>query len=256
MEVVSILGEMNGKMINFEETELRLGLPGNATKLKNNTTHVNSSSTNVNGKRGFVETTHVDLKLNLVCHDAEIVDQPKDIKNLLGDGGSKVSLVKPPAKAQIVGWPPVRSHRKNILSSQKTSSKNGDEESEKISSPLGAALVKVSLDGAPYLRKVDLNVYKSYRELSDALGNMFNSFTIGKCGSQGMMDFMNERKLMDLLNSSDYVPTYEDKDGDWMLVGDVPWEMFVGSCKRLRIMKGVEAMDLAPRAMEKRKNRT
>lgn len=46
----------------------------------------------------------------------------------------------------------------------------------------------------------------------------------GKCDSQGMMDFMNESKLMDLLNSSDYVPTYEDKDGDWMLVGDVPWE--------------------------------
>jgi auxin-responsive protein IAA len=22
----------------------------------------------------------------------------------------------------------------------------------------------------------------------------------------------------------EYVPIYEDKDGDWMLVGDVPWE--------------------------------
>ncbi|KAK1399115.1 Auxin-induced protein AUX28 [Heracleum sosnowskyi] len=264
MEVVSILGEMNGKM-NFEETELRLGLPGkNVTKLKNNITHV---TTNVNGKRGFAETTntsslHVDLKLNLVSgHDVETMDQtaqPETIKNLLGDAGSKDSVnVKPPAKAQIVGWPPVRSHRKNILSLPKiTCSKNGDEQSEKISSPMSATLVKVSLDGAPYLRKVDLNIYKSYRELSDALGNMFNSFTIGNCGSQGMMDFMNERKLMDLLNSSDYVPTYEDKDGDWMLVGDVPWEMFVSSCKRLRIMKGAEAMDLAPRAMEKRKNRT
>jgi len=46
----------------------------------------------------------------------------------------------------------------------------------------------------------------------------------GNYGAQGMIDFMNERKLMDLLNSSEYVPTYEDKDGDWMLVGDVPWE--------------------------------
>ncbi|KAL8148846.1 hypothetical protein AgCh_006010 [Apium graveolens] len=233
MEVVSILEEMNSNM-NFEETELRLGLPGkNTSKLKNNI-HV---STNVNGKRGFVETTnntsslHVDLKLNLVSgHDADdIMDQAaeaKVTKNLLGDGGSKDSVtVKPPAKAQIVGWPPVRAHRKNILSLQKNAcSKNDDEQSEKISSPMGGTLVKVSLDGAPYLRKVDLNIYKSYRELSDALGNMFNSFTIGKCGSQGMMDFMNERKLMDLLNSSDYVPTYEDKDGDWMLVGDVPWE--------------------------------
>ena len=25
-------------------------------------------------------------------------------------------------------------------------------------------------------------------------------------------------------NGSEFVPTYEDKDGDWMLVGDVPWE--------------------------------
>lgn len=46
----------------------------------------------------------------------------------------------------------------------------------------------------------------------------------GNCGSQGMKDFMNESKLIDLLNGSEYVPTYEDKDGDWMLVGDVPWE--------------------------------
>lgn len=47
----------------------------------------------------------------------------------------------------------------------------------------------------------------------------------GNCGSQGLMkDFMNESKLIDLLNGSEYVPTYEDKDGDWMLVGDVPWE--------------------------------
>ena len=28
-------------------------------------------------------------------------------------------------------------------------------------------------------------------------------------------------KLLD--GSSDFVLTYEDRDGDWMLVGDVPW---------------------------------
>ncbi|XP_017237522.1 auxin-responsive protein IAA16 [Daucus carota subsp. sativus] len=260
MEVVSLLGEMKGKM-NFEETELRLGLPGNISKLKSNI--VNSGATNVNGKRGFAEAANVDLKLNLVSSkgDGEIVDQAaesEEIKNLLGGAGSTDSVVKPPAKAQVVGWPPVRSsYRKNIISLQKAATKKGDEENEKVmSSPMGATFVKVSLDGAPYLRKVDLKMYKSYQELSDALGNMFNSFTIGNCGSQGMMDFMNESRLMDLLNNSDYVPTYEDKDGDWMLVGDVPWEMFVGSCKRLRIMKGAEAIGLAPRAMEKCKNRT
>lgn len=69
----------------------------------------------------------------------------------------------------MVGWPPVRSFRKNIMSQ-----KSNNEESEK------AAFVKVSMDGAPYLRKVDLKLYKSYQELSDALAKMFSSFTMGK----------------------------------------------------------------------------
>jgi auxin-responsive protein IAA len=28
---------------------------------------------------------------------------------------------------------------------------------------------------------------------------------------------------MDLKSGDELVLTYEDKDGDWMLVGDVPW---------------------------------
>lgn len=43
-----------------------------------------------------------------------------------------------------------------------------------------AAFVKVSMDGAPYLRKVDLKMYTSYQQLSDALAKMFSSFTLGK----------------------------------------------------------------------------
>ena len=39
--------------------------------------------------------------------------------------------------------------------------------------------VKVSLDGAPYLRKIDLKVYQSYEELLQALENMFK-VCIGK----------------------------------------------------------------------------
>ncbi|KAA0871817.1 hypothetical protein EYC94_26115 [Enterobacter hormaechei] len=140
---------------------------------------------------------------------------------------------------------------------QKNNNNNKKEDGEKNNTSCGGAFVKVSMDGAPYLRKVDIKLYKSYQELSDALAKMFSSFTIGHCGSHSTKDFMmNESKLIDLLNGSDYVPTYEDKDGDWMLVGDVPWEMFVESCKRLRIMKGSEAIGLAPRAVEKCKNRS
>lgn len=74
----------------------------------------------------------------------------------------------------MVGWPPVRSFRKNVTAVQKRS------EAEESEQGAAAAFVKVSMDGAPYLRKVDLKMYKTYQELSDALGKMFGSFTIGK----------------------------------------------------------------------------
>uniref|UniRef100_A0A2P2JUV0 Auxin-responsive protein n=1 Tax=Rhizophora mucronata TaxID=61149 RepID=A0A2P2JUV0_RHIMU len=218
-------------MINFEETELRLGLPGgNGIGNGNDGEAVKNSV-----KRGFAETVDLKLKLSstkgLEKNEEEKILKEKTVAPRPNDPA------KPPAKAQVVGWPPVRSFRKNVMAVQKTT---GDE----VGSSGGAAFIKVSMDGAPYLRKVDLKLYKSYQELFAALGQMFSSFTIGNCGSQGMKDFMNESKLIDLLNGSEYVPTYEDKDGDWMLVGDVPWDMFVDSCKRLRIMKGSEAIGL------------
>ncbi|GMJ01005.1 hypothetical protein HRI_003769700 [Hibiscus trionum] len=33
------------------------------------------------------------------------------------------------------------------------------------------------------------------------------------------------------------VLTYEDREGDWMMVGDVPWEMFLSAVRRLKITK-------------------
>ncbi|KAG9138292.1 hypothetical protein Leryth_001497 [Lithospermum erythrorhizon] len=197
---------MDDFRLNYEETKLCLGLPGG----KNGNEGSDSAAKNNNqgGKRGFSET--VDLKLNLATSRDQQVDEKEE--NVASGGGSTDT----PAKAQVVGWPPVRSFRKNILSVQKGSNAEiGGQNS---------AFVKVSVDGAPYLRKVDLKIYKSYQELSQALSKMFSSFTIGDCGANGMKDFMNENKLIDLINGSEYVPTYEDKDGDWMLVGDVPWE--------------------------------
>jgi auxin-responsive protein IAA len=50
--------------------------------------------------------------------------------------------------------------------------------------------------------------------------------SVGQFGSHGVFGKGNlcESRLMDLLHGSEYVLTYEDKDGDWMLVGDVPWK--------------------------------
>ncbi|KEH42779.1 auxin-responsive AUX/IAA family protein [Medicago truncatula] len=200
-----------GHGLNLKETELCLGLPGGGGGGGGGGSEVETPR--ASGKRGFSET--VDLKLNLQTKEDLNEKSASKEKTLLKDPA------KPPAKAQVVGWPPVRSYRKNMMA-QKV---NNTEDTEKTTSnTTAAAFVKVSMDGAPYLRKVDLTMYKTYKDLSDALAKMFSSFTTGNYGAQGMIDFMNESKLMDLLNSSEYVPTYEDKDGDWMLVGDVPWE--------------------------------
>ncbi|XP_074589964.1 auxin-responsive protein IAA16-like [Curcuma longa] len=239
--------------LRLEETELRLGLPGGG-----GCGGEAEVSAKCSGKRGFLETIDLKLKLHTPVEGKELVSAEKENK-------ATDAHEKPPApKAQVVGWPPVRSFRKNILNVQQhPESKNKEEQSEKtVTANSAAAFVKVSMDGAPYLRKVDLKTYKSYQDLSMALQKMFSSFTTsGNYGSEqgiSVRDFMNvDGKVTELvINGSEFVPTYEDKDGDWMLVGDVPWEMFVDSCKRLRIMKGSEAVGLAPRAMEKRKNRS
>jgi AUX/IAA family len=44
----------------------------------------------------------------------------------------------------------------------------------------GCLYVKVSMDGAPYLRKVDLKLYDGYKELSISLEKMFSGFTSGQ----------------------------------------------------------------------------
>jgi len=59
-----------------------------------------------------------------------------------------------------------------------TSNKNNDEVDGKPGG--GALFVKVSMDGAPYLRKVDLRSYSTYQELSSALEKMFSCFTLGE----------------------------------------------------------------------------
>lgn len=79
-------------------------------------------------------------------------------------------------RAQVVGWPPIRSSfRKN--STAMIASKKGNTVERKAGDC--ALFVKVSMDGAPYLRKVDLSAYSVYQELSSALEKMFSCFTIG-----------------------------------------------------------------------------
>ncbi|XP_073303371.1 auxin-responsive protein IAA17-like isoform X2 [Primulina huaijiensis] len=148
------------------KTELTLGLPG-ARPVQ---------EPKPGEKRWFSET--VDLNVGSNFEDEGVVT-PKH----------------PPAKSQVVGWPPLRSYRRSMMKNRK--------------------YVKVAVDGAPYLRKVDLEVYGSYQELLAALEDMFTCLT---------STVLNERRIMDTEHGIEFVPTYEDRDGDWMLIGDVPWK--------------------------------
>ncbi|XP_010548738.1 PREDICTED: auxin-responsive protein IAA11-like [Tarenaya hassleriana] len=131
------------------------------------------------------------------------------------------------ANGQAVGWPPVRTHRMSSMATALAGGELNPESRKDISKKgtrdvkMGSSMfVKVTMDGTPIGRKIDLNAHRSYRSLSKTLQEMFSA------GSSTPRD-----------GSSEFVLTYKDKEGDWMLVGDVPWGMFLGSVRRLRIMR-------------------
>ncbi|XVF32324.1 hypothetical protein REPUB_Repub17cG0071900 [Reevesia pubescens] len=153
--------------------------------------------------------------------------------------------------SQVVGWPPIRAYRMNSMVNQSkslategfnsTMENHKNETSMVKKSTIGgyqnsgnaklkkSLFVKVKMDGIPIGRKVDLTAHESYEKLAKTLEDMFLKTTpsVNPVGSRVLEHGMKNEikrpsKLLD--GSSDFVLTYEDKEGDWMLVGDVPWE--------------------------------
>ncbi|GMI92649.1 indole-3-acetic acid 7, AUXIN RESISTANT 2 [Hibiscus trionum] len=87
-----LLPETDAGGLNFEATELTLGLPGESRVTSDGVAKLGS-------KRGFSET--VDLSLG-------------DNKNTNKFGQSQIDVPEaaksPVSKAQVVGWPPVRGY--------------------------------------------------------------------------------------------------------------------------------------------------
>ncbi|CAN1236435.1 Auxin-responsive protein IAA30 [Linum grandiflorum] len=84
--------------------------------------------------------------------------------------------------------------------------------------------VKVYMEGIPIGRKLDLLAYASYEDMITTLDAMF--------GTNILCDQSNYNGQVQY-----HVLTYEDKEGDWLIVGDVPWEVFVSCVKRLKITR-------------------
>nr|XP_043630679.1 auxin-responsive protein IAA31-like [Erigeron canadensis] len=107
----------------------------------------------------------------------------------------------------VVGWPPVKSSRKKFCHQKNVIGDDGHHRCVK------AMYVKVQMEGDGIARKIDLNLHHSYQTLVHTLAQMF-----GKC-------------------NEDVKLTYQDKEGDWLLAGDIPWGSFIESVQRLKLLK-------------------
>ncbi|KAG0470627.1 hypothetical protein HPP92_017327 [Vanilla planifolia] len=81
--------------------------------------------------------------------------------------------------------------------------------------------VKVRMEGVAIGRKLDLCPLRSYEQLFHALYCFF-------------FQQLDEEK--GLPEHRQFRVSYEDWDGNWMKVGDIPWREFVQSVKRLLVV--------------------
>lgn len=169
---------------------------------------------------------------------------------------SDASVISLPSAA--VGWPPVHTNRRHIVTATNTpkpdadmkqpdgpkdakmAATTADDEDVKgaprssmvtVEPPRQSAnmFAKVHMDGCLIARKINLRAHRSYDSLSRALTKMTRNFFCPAdypCSDSGKQE---------RANSDDFIFLYEDFEGDRMLLGDVPWELFLASAKKLYI---------------------
>ncbi|KAH9731043.1 auxin-responsive protein IAA20 [Citrus sinensis] len=104
-----------------------------------------------------------------------------------------------------------------------------EEEEEENEGSSATFFVKVYMEGIPIGRKLDLLAHDGYHDLIRTLDYMFSTNIIWS-EMDGSVSAYSE---------TCHVLTYEDKEGDWMMVGDVPWEMFLSTVRRLKITRAM-----------------
>lgn len=268
------LGDNSGPEANFE-TEYPRALQNQAHEMDDGIKCEYGLVMATGSKRGFnqafgnmgeKQVSKGLLKLQMCgpSHPSGIAEQQSSSKppqhSSLADEQSVVADASSTSpKSPVVGWPPIRSYRKNTLAAQPMSLEDGDEDEQwegvveapasfvQSQSNSNSLFVKVNMEGVPIGRKIDLNTHNGYKSLALALEDMFHrppNFQENGIFGQSKHSWL-------VGDFSDYFLTYEDKEGDWMLVGDVPWIMFVNTVKRLRIVKNSEGNGLGPKCSEK-----
>ncbi|NP_001359112.1 Auxin-responsive protein IAA27 [Zea mays] len=176
-----------------------------------------------------------------------------------------------------VGWPPVHTSRRNIIvtamhvsrtaagatavaahdgpDDSTTTTTHAGREKDAVAPPppTGSSVViaarrpppanmfaKVHMDGYAIGRKINLRAQGGYASLSRVLTNMTTNFYSPADCSTGATG-TGEKDLP--TNNDKFIFLYEDFEGDRMLVGDVPWELFLASAKRLYIVRNPTSSD-------------
>ncbi|KAI3687109.1 hypothetical protein L1987_80800 [Smallanthus sonchifolius] len=129
----------------------------------------------------------------------------------------------------VIGWPPLHSWRKRMMEEnqhERVEVVNREEDHEEgeininvMNRNYNELFVKVKMDGVGIARKIDLNAFHSYQTLTTALIYMFDKYVEIEEDGAGY-------KLM-----------YQHRDGHWHLGGDLPWEMFIRSVKRIQMVR-------------------
>ncbi|KAJ4899153.1 Auxin-responsive protein IAA29 [Raphanus sativus] len=145
--------------------------------------------------------------------------------------------------SEVVGWPPVKScmtkyhnyrhHSRNHPyhhRGSRTSIANPTATTERVrpsssaswsssTSSRSSMYVKVKMNGVAIARKVDIKLFNSYESLTSFLINMFSQYQ--DCDRE----------------DTSYKFTFQGKEGDWLLPGDVPWKIFAESVHRISIIR-------------------
>ncbi|XP_020394414.1 auxin-responsive protein IAA18 isoform X4 [Zea mays] len=215
-------------------------------------------------KRGFLAT--VGAKAQGYCRQEEDSEGCGNELTLGGEnmaGETKKGCCCPPSSSHdsdagpavhrgdvlpVVGWPPVRSFRRNLAnaSSSKQSLEQQQQNDDEASCDKAkqtckrSPLIKINMDGIPIGRKINLSAYDSYQKLSSAVQDLFCGFLDAqKDESRGRG--AEEKMFSGLLDGTgEYTLVCEDSEGGRTLVGHLPWNVFVSTAKRLRVMESSE----------------
>ncbi|OMO90822.1 AUX/IAA protein [Corchorus olitorius] len=121
---------------------------------------------------------------------------------------------------EVVGWPPIKTWRKKLFQQHQPGRVENNIRKVENKEKGRSIYVKVKMEGVAIARKIDIRLYHSYEALTNSLISMFAKHQ--KCDED---DYTR------------YTLTYQDKEGDWLIAGDIPWETFVRSVQRLEIVR-------------------